>query len=153
MAEPNYSAQRVHHCAIVVSDIEEGLRFWRDGLGLRPLMDQTFDGDWPALFGAPSERLRSIFLGDPGHPDAGLVELVRFDGPVGEGQGPRPVPSTGFLLLSFYVDLDATAQRLEAAGFPLANAIAVDGRAGKTRMATVHAPDGMLVELIDQPGR
>jgi glyoxylase I family protein len=56
------------------------MRFWRDGLGFTELFDQTFSGDWPTLFGAHTDRLRSIFLGDPATPDSGIVELVVFDG-------------------------------------------------------------------------
>jgi hypothetical protein len=31
---------------------------------------------WPELFGAKTDRLRSIFLGDPQTPDSGIVELA-----------------------------------------------------------------------------
>jgi catechol 2,3-dioxygenase-like lactoylglutathione lyase family enzyme len=67
---------RVHHSAIVVRDVEASLRFWRDGIGLDVTMDMHFDGDWSTLFGAPANRLRSIFLGDLARTDAGIVELI-----------------------------------------------------------------------------
>jgi catechol 2,3-dioxygenase-like lactoylglutathione lyase family enzyme len=67
---------RVHHSAIVVRDVEASLRFWRDGIGLDVTMDMLFDGDWSTLFGAPANRLRSIFLGDLARTDAGIVELI-----------------------------------------------------------------------------
>ena len=41
------------------------MRFWRDGLGFAELFDYTFTGDWQTLFNAETDRLRSIFLGDP----------------------------------------------------------------------------------------
>jgi len=66
----------LHHGAVVVGDVEESLRFYRDGIGLAVLMDDEFDGPWRALFDAPVGRLRSVFLGDPDHPAAGIVELV-----------------------------------------------------------------------------
>ena len=75
------TAGRVHHSAIQVGDVDASLRFYRDGIGLDVLMDHVFEGDWPALFAAPSAVLRSIFLGDRTHPDVGIVELVVFDGP------------------------------------------------------------------------
>ena len=56
------------------------MRFWRDGLGLTELFDYTFTGDWPTLFGAATDQLRSIFLGDPATPETGIVELVVLDG-------------------------------------------------------------------------
>ena len=55
----------IHHLAICVVDLEESLRFWRDGIGMDVLMDQRFRGDWPHLFGAPTDSLRAVFLGDP----------------------------------------------------------------------------------------
>ena len=66
--------------AICTSDVERSLRFWRDGLGMSQLMDYQFTGDWPELFGAKTDRLRSIFLGDPQTPGSGIVELVELAG-------------------------------------------------------------------------
>lgn len=66
---------KVHHSAIVTRDVEASLVFWRDGLGLDVLMDETFDGPWPELFGWGSTTLRSVFLGDASA--AGVrVELI-----------------------------------------------------------------------------
>jgi glyoxylase I family protein len=54
-----------HHAAIVTADVERSKRFWRDGLGFTELFDHTFTGDWSTLFNAGTDRLRSVFLGDP----------------------------------------------------------------------------------------
>ena len=40
---------KLHHAAICTTDIEGGLAFWRDGLGLEVMMDHCFEGDWPTL--------------------------------------------------------------------------------------------------------
>jgi glyoxylase I family protein len=144
----------VHHSAIHVQDVEVSLRFYRDGLGLEVLMDHEFDGDWRTLFGATSDRLHSVFLGDPGAPDTGIVELVAFED--GDG-GARDTsvsgpPRFGFFLLSFFVDVDATIDRLAAAGFDApATRIRVPGPGRDVEMATVRDPDGVLVELIGVP--
>ena len=69
----------IHHTAIVTTDVERSIRFWCDGLGFAELFDHTFAGDWPTLFGATTDRLRSVFLGDPTAPDIGIVELVQFE--------------------------------------------------------------------------
>jgi catechol 2,3-dioxygenase-like lactoylglutathione lyase family enzyme len=143
----------VHHSAICVRDVEAALSFYCDGLGLRVLMDHEFDGDWRTLFDAPSDRLRSVFLGDPAHPDTGIVELVRFDAAADD----RPVPgrpASGFLLLSFFVDVDSTLDRLAALGLGGAPArIQVPGPDEPVTMATVRDPDGVLVELVGLPRR
>src|ERR1700744_5843483 len=87
----------IHHAAICTSDVERSLRFWRDGLGFTELFDHTFTGDWPELFGAKSDRLRSIFLGDPQTSDSGIVELVVFEG-ADDGSTPPRRPGTACFL-------------------------------------------------------
>ena len=112
-------------------------------------MDHTFDGDWPALFDGPSRTLRSVFLGDPGHPDAGIVELVVFDGAAAPPGVPSVASSAGFFLLSFFVDVDATLARLGALGLGgEPRRVEQPGPDGPVAMATVRDPDGVLVELI-----
>jgi catechol 2,3-dioxygenase-like lactoylglutathione lyase family enzyme len=141
----------VHHSAIHVQDVAASLRFYRDGLGLQVLMDHEFDGDWRTLFGAPADRLRSVFLGDPASPDSGIVELVAFDGDRAVDGHPSASgpPRSGFFLLSFFVDVDATLARLSTLGFDApASRIRVPGAGADVEMATVRDPDGVLVELI-----
>jgi catechol 2,3-dioxygenase-like lactoylglutathione lyase family enzyme len=142
----------VHHSAICTADVERSLRFWRDGLGFTELFDHHFTGDWPELFGAKSDRLRSIFLGDPHIPDCGIVELVEFE------DADEALPATsaaraprhGFFLLSLQRDVDETLSALAALGFTDGvRRISVAAPGGKTvAMAVVTAPDGVLVELI-----
>ncbi len=147
---------RLHHSAIVVRDVEVSLRFWRDGVGFAVMMDRYFDGDWSALFVAPANRLRSVFLGDPAQPDAGIVELVQFDGidqmPLTPTSTALPATRPGFFLVSCYVDVDEVLARLRAlrlGGQP--RRIVVPSRRGDVQMATVVDPDGVLVELVAAP--
>jgi catechol 2,3-dioxygenase-like lactoylglutathione lyase family enzyme len=147
---------RVHHSAIVVHDIEASLRFWRDGVGFRVLMDMHVDGDWRALFGAPENRLRSLFLGDPDRSDAGIVELVQFEGSGNDAAEPAPAMlparSPGFFLVSCYVDVDEVLERLRTLGLGgQPRRISVPSPRGDVQMATVVDPDGVLVELIAIP--
>jgi catechol 2,3-dioxygenase-like lactoylglutathione lyase family enzyme len=139
----------VHHSAICTSDVERSLRFWRDGLGLTELFDHHFTGDWPVLFGAKTDRLRSIFLGDPQRPDSGIVELVEFEG-AEDAPAAGGVPRHGFFLLSLEREVDPTLSALAALGFTDGvRRITVPAPGGKTvTMAVVTAPDSVLVELI-----
>ena len=57
-------AGAIHHTVIACRNLEASLAFYRDGLGLEVLADREVEGDWPTLFGAPSRRLRAVFLGD-----------------------------------------------------------------------------------------
>jgi catechol 2,3-dioxygenase-like lactoylglutathione lyase family enzyme len=143
----------LHHSAVVVRDVDASLRFWRDGIGLEVIMDHVFEGNWQDLFDARSDRLRSIFLGDPAHTDAGIVELVVFDGGAEPAADDR-APAEGFLLLSLFVDVDAVLQRLATLGLGgEPRRIAVPSPTGAVAMATVRDPDGVLVELIGTPAR
>ena len=142
----------VHHSAICTADIERSLRFWRDGLGLCQLFDHTFTGDWPELFGAKGDRLRSIFLGDPQSPDSGIVELVQLPGTLEAEAAPpaHQAPRYGFFLLSLQRDVSETLSGLAALGFTDGvRRISMPAPGGKTvEMAVITAPDGVLVELI-----
>lgn len=138
----------LHHGAICVRDLDASLRFYREGIGLATLMDQAFDGPWRELFDAPADRLRSVFLGAPEHPDAGIVELVAFPEPA-TGEARLPAAGPGFLLLSFFVDVDVTLARLDTLGFENEpRRVEVPGPTRPVVMATVRDPDGVLVELV-----
>lgn len=140
---------KVHHSAIVTRDVEASLVFWRDGLGLEVLMDETFEGPWPELFGASSAKLRSLFLGEGDEPDSGIVELVDVEGTAPAVATP-PAPAVGFFLVSLYADLDNVLPRLAALGVggePTVQAV------GPVRLAVVRDPNGVRVELMDSPAR
>jgi catechol 2,3-dioxygenase-like lactoylglutathione lyase family enzyme len=139
----------VHHTAIVTADVEASMRFWRDGLGFSELFDYTFSGDWPTLFDAKTDSLRSVFLGDPQTPDTGIVELVVFDGVVAPDPAPAG-PAFGFFLISLQRDVDPTLARLAELGFAEGvRRISVPAPGGTTvQMAVITAPDGVRVELV-----
>jgi catechol 2,3-dioxygenase-like lactoylglutathione lyase family enzyme len=144
-------AGRVHHSAICAHDVEASLHFYRDGLGLDVLMDETFGGDWPALFDAGSSQLRSVFLGDPDATDGGIVELVAFEGGMAEPPTRPAEPAVGFFLLSFYVDdVDTVLGRLAHLGLGgPPRRIEQPAPVGRVvKMATVRDPDDVVIELI-----
>jgi catechol 2,3-dioxygenase-like lactoylglutathione lyase family enzyme len=138
----------IHHAVVIVGDLDASLRFYRDGIGLELLQDRQVEGDWPGLFDAPSRSLRAVFLGDPRVPDdhAGVLELNVLDGDV-----PPPPPSplgTGFFLLSFFVDVEATLSRLAALGLGgPPRRVDQPGPNGTITIATVRDPDGLRVLL------
>jgi glyoxylase I family protein len=140
---------KVHHSAIATRDVEASLVFWRDGLGLQVLMDHSFEGPWPELFRAASTMLRSVFLGEAGAPESGIVELVALDGTAPPGAAP-PGPAEGFFLLSLYADLDTVLPRLAALGVGGEPTVAA---VGPVRLAVVHDPNGVAVELMDDVAR
>jgi glyoxylase I family protein len=149
------TVRAVHHTAIVTTDVDTSIRFWRDGLGLTEMLDHTFTGNWQTLFGAATDRLRSIFLGDLENPNSGILELVMFEEVDSQGvspaaeSGPRP----GFFLLSLERDVEVTLARLKDLGFADdVRRISMPAPGGKTvAMAVITAPDQVRVELIGAP--
>ncbi len=139
----------IHHTVVVVRDLEVSLRFYQDGLGLGLLQDRQVEGAWPDLLDAPSRSLRAVFLGDPRVPDdhAGVLELNVFDGDVPAGPPPA-APRTGFFLLSFFVDVEATLGRLAALGLGgPPRRVTQPTPSGPVTIAAVRDPDGLLVLL------
>ncbi len=137
----------LHHVALCPQNMDESLRFYRDGIGLKQLMDEEIPGNWRYLFNARSDNLRAIFLGDPERPDAGIVELVMFD----KGVDDRPIrntPANGFLLILFMVDVPATLTRLANLGLDLERKEDAPVEGEEAVIALVRDPDGVLVELI-----
>jgi catechol 2,3-dioxygenase-like lactoylglutathione lyase family enzyme len=139
----------IHHTAIVTTDVERALRFWQDGLGLTIIFDHVFVGDWRTLFNAKTDKLRSVFLGDPEALDTGLVELVVFDDPE-PGREPAASPAPGFFLVSLSRDVEPTLRRLADLGFTdeVRQIVVPAPDRKQVDMAVVAAPDGVRVELI-----
>ncbi|MDQ1547172.1 MAG: hypothetical protein QOH69_2076 [Actinomycetota bacterium] len=139
----------IHHTVIVVSDLDASLRFYVDGVGLEVLRDSEVHGDWPALFGAESTSLRVVFLGRSEIPDdtAGVLELNAFPGGA-QRHTPASPPVAGLFMISYFVNVEATLERLQALG--LARDVRRVEQAtpnGSITLATVRDPDGVAVLL------
>ena len=140
----------IHHSVVVVQDLEASLRFYRDGLGLDVLLDREVEGDWPALFDAPSRKLRAVFLGDAKEPDvkAGVLELNSFEGEGVSTGSSSPQLTAGLFMLSYFVDVEGTLKRLDDLGLggsPRRVTQAIPN--GEITIALVRDPDGVRVLL------
>jgi glyoxylase I family protein len=142
-------AGAIHHTVLAVRDLDASLTFYRDGIGLEVLADREVEGEWPALFGAPSRRLRAVFLGDPQMDDvySGVLELNAFEGDV-RVSAPASGPTTGLYMVSFFVDVEATIARLAELGLGRERRrVAQPTPYGPLTIATVVDPDGVFVLL------
>ena len=140
----------IHHSVGVVHDLDESLRFYRDGIGLDVLFDREVKGDWPTLFGAPSRRMRVAFLGDRHVPDvhSGVLELISFTNGSVPARRPAGPMVGGLFMLSFFVDVDATLKRLaELAVGGTPQRITQSTPNGPAAIATVRDPDDVFVLL------
>jgi glyoxylase I family protein len=137
------------HVAICPADMDEALRFYRDGLGLEVLFDVTLDTDIEPLLGVTTKRLRTVFLGNRGQVGEGRVELVELEtgNPLPGGSADAGRPHRGAFLLSFVVPVEETLARLAGLGLggPPHRMPTPGGPA-----AAVVDPDGVMVELLSR---
>ena len=136
------------------------MRFWCDGLGFTELFDHTFTGDWPTLFDARTDRLRSIFLGDPDAPGhrhrrtRAVRPRTRGADVISVAAAPPP-DEPAYRLLSAVAAARRRRHpgRLAGLGFDDGvRRIEMPAPGGKTvAMAVITAPDGVRVELIGPP--
>jgi catechol 2,3-dioxygenase-like lactoylglutathione lyase family enzyme len=141
---------QVHHAGLCPADLEASLRFYVDGLGLDVLFDVQLETDLEPLLGERTDRVRTVFLGSSDHPDAGTLELLDLGtGRVQHQAAGSGLPRRGLFLLSFQVPVEPALARLAALGLgsPYRRMTAPSG----SLAATVVDPDGVLVELLDQP--
>jgi methylmalonyl-CoA epimerase len=130
---------RIHHVAVVVRSLDEGLRFYRDLLGLELEM----------IMDIPSDRVRIAFL-PIGEVKVELVEptddttgVARFLASKGEG----------FHHVCFEVENLAEALlRLEIDGVELIDTAPRRGAEGPVAFIHPRSCHGVLVELIEAPG-
>jgi catechol 2,3-dioxygenase-like lactoylglutathione lyase family enzyme len=141
----------LHHAGICCRDVEESLRFYRDGIGLVVLTDMVLTADLKPLLGVSTTSPRTVFLGEAERPDAGIVELLDLGvASIGEAEPQGGTPARGAFLLSLQVDVDAVLDRLSAMGLggtPLTMQVP-----GGKFAATVVDPDGVMVELLPVGG-
>ncbi len=126
---------RINHIGLVVDDIEQALKFWRDGLGLSVshVEDVPEQGSVVAFLAA---GLQEVELVKPTEADSGISRYLERHGP-------------GMHHLCLEVDdIRACLERLEAQGIELINREPVVGTGGKL-IAFIHpkSTHGVLVEL------
>lgn len=139
----------VHHTGLCPADIDESIRFYRDGLGLTVLADFAMDADLESLLGRRTSHVRAVFLGSPDSPQGATLELLDLGDtelhsePTGSG-----TPHRGLFLLSFIVDVPGVLSRLAELGLG-GQPRTMRSPGGVT--ATVVDPDGVTVELLNGP--
>jgi methylmalonyl-CoA/ethylmalonyl-CoA epimerase len=132
--------KRIDHIAIVVSDIEAALNFWRDALGL----------ELSHLEDLPEQQSQVAFL-PTGDSEVELVEPTTLDSGIARYLNKR---GPGIHHICFEVeDLEALLAILQQKGVRLINEKPVPGSGGK-RIAFIHpeSTNGVLVEL-SEPGQ
>jgi methylmalonyl-CoA epimerase len=130
---------RIHHIAVVVSDLDASLRFYRDMLGLAP----------GPVVPIPSDRVNIAFL----PVGESRVELVQ---PTDDSTGVARFLASrgeGFHHVCFEVaNLAESLLRLEIDGIELIDTSPRPGAEGPVAFLHPRSCHGVLVELIEAPG-
>ena len=145
------SVTGIFHAVVVVSAMDEGIRFFRDLLGMRVTFDEMHD---PALLEKllqlPAPRVRSVIVECP---DGSEIELAQF-----LDAESRPVTrlfdQPGINLLSLRVTaIEALVERLTAGGYTFTSDVVSqplpDGAVAK--VVVCRGPDGIAITLTELP--
>jgi catechol 2,3-dioxygenase-like lactoylglutathione lyase family enzyme len=139
------------YAALVVEQMERQLDFYVNLLGYEKRADVTMEAR-AALGVPPGTKQRVVRLFAPGQ-TTGYLTLIEYSDceVIRSPVAPRP-PHEGMVMWSFVVDdLDALAQRAQAAGVELVGAPVeyASAELGRHRALTLLAPNGLLVELFE----
>ena len=130
---------RIHHVALLVRDVEGGLRFYRDTLGLPVSEVQAMPGDGVTIAFLPVGESR-VELVEPTAPGTGVARYMESHG-------------EGFHHVCFEVgNLAETLMRLAIEGVELIDSAPRRGAEGPVAFLHPRSCGGVLVELIESPG-
>ena len=130
---------KINHIAILVSDLESPLNFWRDALGLELTQVEEVPGEQARIAFLPTGD-SEIELVQPTTDDSGLARYLEKRGP-------------GMHHICLEVDdIDGMLAQLKEKGIQLINEEAKVGSDGR-RYAFVHpkSASGVMVELYELP--
>ncbi len=128
--------KRIHHVGVVVPRLEDGLKFWRDVLGLRLTKTATIE----------EQGVRAALL-DAGNSEVELLEPLSAEGGVG-----RFLARRGGGLHHVCFETDDVARELDAArarGIALIDQKPRHGLAGMICFLHPKATRGVLVEYAE----
>ena len=136
----------VRHVGIVVNNIENSLKFYRDifGLQIQRLMNES--GTYiDNILGFENVKVKTVKMSAPNGPT--LIELLEFDVPKGSNL-PRHVNDLGASHVAFTVsNIDEMYKKLKQSGikFNAPPQLTPDGYA---KVTFCFDPDGTPVELV-----
>lgn len=146
----------LHHVALSVTDMEQSIRFYGTGLGLRRTLETEVGNDntCDALRIPRGSRGRVVYFQGPQR--VGQIELIEWDIPRPPDSRPKRPGDPGVFSLSFDVErwaVEALHERLLALGVtcysaPRTNVL--DNYGPITRFLC-EDPDQMMVEVINLP--
>jgi lactoylglutathione lyase len=142
----------LHHTGMTVRDLGVSLRFWRDALGLAPVLEQETRAAYlGAVVGEPGAAARVVQLEVT--PAGPRIELYQYLSPRG-GRHAARAADVGFAHVCLRCDrLDPVLGELERAGGEVVgDLVTMDAGANRGgRCVYVRDPDGHVLELFEPP--
>jgi len=139
--------KNVRHTAVIVTDMEKALGFYRDLLGLKVVLDKQQEGElFARLLALESVKMRVVMLEAP---DGYMVELFEF--PSHRRKAPDSVEmcNIGCSHIGFRVeDMDDTYEKLLEKGLKC-NSEPLVTPDGYAKVIYCHDPDGTIIELVE----
>ena len=138
----------VRHTGIVVSDMDKSLKFYRDLLRLKPVIDFEEKGEFiDSVLGGSGIQVRMVkMVAD----DGGMVELLHYiSHPMSRAKNNK-VYEIGPTHMAFTVEsIDETYKQLSDAGVNFSSTPVVSPD-GKAKLAFCQDPDGTYLELVEE---
>ncbi len=138
--------KNIRHTGIVVSDMERSLGFYRDLMGLKPVIDFTEKGKFiDTISKGDGIDLRMVKLVAE---DGGMIELLYYLSHPQPGRGDNKLWETGPTHVAFTVeDVDETYCTWSARGIKC-NSEPVISPDGKAKLFFCQDPDGTYLEIV-----
>jgi catechol 2,3-dioxygenase-like lactoylglutathione lyase family enzyme len=142
----------LHHIGITVSNLEDGIAFYHDVLGLPIVSPPSPVFDHPELgpaVGVPGAALRQVNLALA---DGTVLELLEYSSPPSPVERPLPQNALGAQHVAFHVDdVEAEKARLEARGVVFNGPVTVvdEGVLAGWRWVYFSDMDGNALELVE----
>lgn len=148
----------LHHVTVAVSDLDRSVRFYRDALGLRPVLEMSFDDEGHQIYlGLPEGASgRAVALRSGRAPACGIT-LCQFDPPPIDAI-PPVTRQPGACMFAFELTTpdevdDAYARSVEGGVEAISPPTWAEiGSFGRIRGVTLRDPDGFLIELYAPEG-
>lgn len=156
------SFSRAFNATMIVGDIADARRFWKEGLGFTSYLEHRSASEkaGPNVLGIPHnlapEIVRDVSILHPEGKNEGSIELLAFEGAAGADFSARTdMPNRGLARLRFPVaGLAALTKKLTSMGYQV-SAIAAGlplSRVGTVNVAVATAPGGAKIEFYEVVG-
>ncbi|MBO6505926.1 MAG: VOC family protein [Kordiimonadaceae bacterium] len=153
---------RAFNATMIVSDIEDARRFWRDGMGFRSYLDHKAPSKTagPNVLGLPhnlaTEIVRDVSIMHPNGENEGSIELLAFEGASGSDfSGRTDMPNRGLARLRFPAEgLVEVREYIANLGYPvtdISNDLPMSG-VGSVNVFVATAPGGTKIEIYEVTG-